>query len=158
MSYAHSRAYTASQIPPSLAHVEGIDQLTPSQVRLLEKQQEYHGLLELRRASLSMLERMEELARMSSVMADGGEAIGSVLRNWPHVFSILNLFREFSCLPFLVRSTYGSSMLLPTPAAMQAPTTKTSQDDDEPELKAQSIPPLVRIPYTQNAEQAEDHQ
>lgn len=100
MSYAHSRASTASQVPPSLAHVEGIDQLTPSQVRLLEKQQEYHGLLELRRASLSMLERMEELARMSSVMADGGEAIGSVLRNWPHVFSILNLFRESSCLCF----------------------------------------------------------
>ncbi|KAJ9112172.1 hypothetical protein QFC20_002353 [Naganishia adeliensis] len=135
MSYAHSRASTASQIPPSLAHVEGIDQLTPSHVRLLEKQQEYHGLLELRRASLSMLERMEELARMSSVMADGGEAIGSVLRNWPHVFSILNLF-----------------------PAMQAPTTKPSQDDDEPESKAQSIPPLVRIPYTQSAEQTEDHQ
>lgn len=97
MSYAQSRASTASQIPPSLAHIEGIDQLTPSQVRLLEKQQEYHGLLELRRASQSMLERMEELARMSSVMADGGEAIGSVLRNWPHVFSILNLFRKSCC-------------------------------------------------------------
>lgn len=98
MSYSHSRASTASQIPPSLAHVEGIDQLTPSQVRLLEKQQEYHGLVELRRASLNMLEKMEELARMSSVMGDGGEAIGSVLRNWPHVFSILNLFRKSSRL------------------------------------------------------------
>lgn len=95
MSYNNPRASVASHIPPSLAHVEGIDQLTASQVRLLEKQQEYHGLQELRRASATMLERMEEIARMSSVMADGGAAIGSVLRNWPHVFSILNLFREF---------------------------------------------------------------
>jgi DASH complex subunit DAD2 len=84
----------ASHVPPSLAHIEGIDQLTPTQVRLLEKQQEYHGLVELKKASLNMLGKMEDLARMSSVMADGGEAIGSVLRNWPHVFSILNLFRE----------------------------------------------------------------
>lgn len=94
MSYNNPRASVVSHIPPSLAHVEGIDLLTASQVRLLEKQQEYHGLLELRRASATMLERMEELARMSSVMADGGAAIGSVLRNWPHVFSILNLFRK----------------------------------------------------------------
>jgi hypothetical protein len=97
MSYNNPRGSVASHIPPSLAHVEGIDQLTASQVRLLEKQQEYHGLQELRRASATMLERMEELARMSSVMADGGAAIGSVLRNWPHVFSILSLFREFGC-------------------------------------------------------------
>jgi hypothetical protein len=91
MSYNNPRGSVASHIPPSLAHVEGIDQLTASQVRLLEKQQEYHGLQELRRASATMLERM------SSVMADGGAAIGSVLRNWPHVFSILSLFREFGC-------------------------------------------------------------
>ena len=65
-----------------------------------------------------MLVRVEELARMSHVMADGGAgehssarvvdvvklielgphvfrcgtAVGSVLRNWNQVFSILNLF------------------------------------------------------------------
>jgi len=71
-----------------------------------------------------MLERVEELARMSHVMADGGAgeralvgtsrrrgqtdrvgsvrlrcgtAVGSVLRNWNQVFSILNLFGK--CLP-----------------------------------------------------------
>ncbi|GHJ88439.1 hypothetical protein NliqN6_4841 [Naganishia liquefaciens] len=135
MSYSNPRASVVSHIPPSLAHVEGIDLLTASQVRLLEKQQEYHGLLELRRASATMLERMEELARMSSVMADGGAAIGSVLRNWPHVFSILNLF----------------------PATQISATTST-QDDGESETKVQSIPPLVRIPYTQNGQQAEEQQ
>ncbi|KAJ9105188.1 hypothetical protein QFC19_003648 [Naganishia cerealis] len=129
MSYNQPRASMASHIPPSLAHIEGIDQLTPTQVRLLEKQQEYHGLVELKKASLNMLEKMEDLARMSSVMADGGEAIGSVLRNWPHVFSILNLF-----------------------PAVQAPKPNNVQEDDEPDAKAESIPPLVRIPFTQMAD------
>lgn len=56
-----------------------------------------------------MVQRVEKLAGMSSIMADGGEcashgtmrriiadegALGQVLKNWPHVFSVLNLFGE----------------------------------------------------------------
>ncbi|KAJ9106243.1 hypothetical protein QFC21_001388 [Naganishia friedmannii] len=135
MAYNQPRASTASHVPPSLAHIEGIDQLTPTQVRLLEKQQEYHGLVELKKASLNMLAKMEDLARMTSVMADGGEAIGSVLRNWPHVFSILNLF-----------------------PAVQAPKPNNAQDDDEHDTKAETIPPLVRIPFTQMTDAQSERQ
>lgn len=46
--------------------------LTPTQLRLLEKQQEYASLQALKEASGLMLDRVEELARMSHVMADGG--------------------------------------------------------------------------------------
>jgi hypothetical protein len=100
-----------------------LSNLTPTQIRLYEKQQEHASLQALKEASGQMLERVEELARMSHVMADGGVgecffgqetivdirvsggvlirtvwvmrdvlAVGSVLRNWNQVFSILNLF------------------------------------------------------------------
>jgi hypothetical protein len=84
--------------------------LPPSLQNLLHKQQEHAGLQALKEASATMLERVEKLAEMSNVMADGGEggratfrswkhmliciAVGNVLRNWPHVFSILNLFGQ----------------------------------------------------------------
>ena len=89
-----------------------ITSLPPSLQNLLRKQQEYAGLQALREASAELLARVETLAEMSNVMADGGEgasstdvpegtsltssfsAVGAVLRNWPHVFSILNLFGE----------------------------------------------------------------
>lgn len=84
-----------------------ITSLPPSLQILLQKQQEHAGLQALREASAELLERVEKLAEMSNIMADGGEgqieilkdlmtdsslAVGAVLRNWPHVFSILNLF------------------------------------------------------------------
>lgn len=89
--------------------------LTPSLQTLLQKQQEHAGLQALREASAELLARVEKLAEMSNIMADGGEggsprvwctftitrsmlkdvAIGDVLKNWPHVFSILNLFGGF---------------------------------------------------------------
>jgi DASH complex subunit DAD2 len=68
--------------------------LTATQLRLYEKQQEYASLLALRQASGQMLDRVEELGKMSQIMADGGQAVSSVLRNWNQVFSILNLFGE----------------------------------------------------------------
>lgn len=46
--------------------------LTPTQLRLLEKQQEYASLQALKEASGNMLERIEQVAKMSNVMADGG--------------------------------------------------------------------------------------
>jgi hypothetical protein len=92
--------------------------LSTAQQILLQKQKEHAGLQALRESSAALLERVEKLAEMSNVMADGGEgelpsaaisvfgapihcrnniwltkvAVGSVLRNWPHVFSILNMF------------------------------------------------------------------
>jgi hypothetical protein len=49
-----------------------LSNLTPTQIRLYEKQQEHASLQALKEASGQMLERVEELARMSHVMADGG--------------------------------------------------------------------------------------
>lgn len=48
-------------------------QLTRGQHILLQKQQEHAGLQALREASAGLLERVEKLAEMSNVMADGGE-------------------------------------------------------------------------------------
>ncbi|WVF71392.1 hypothetical protein IAT40_006196 [Kwoniella sp. CBS 6097] len=94
--------------------------LSPSYQVLYQKQQEYAGLQALKEASGDLLQRVEKLAEMSNIMADGGEAVGGVLRNWPHVFSILNLFDK--------------------PA--ERPT--TPDQDDEPE---EPLPVLVRLPY-----------
>ena len=88
--------------------------LSASHQILLQKQHEHQGLLALRDASTELLEQIEKLASMSNIMADGGEgtssetlpalsasdlcadgaflAIGQVMKNWPHVFAILNLF------------------------------------------------------------------
>ena len=48
-------------------------QLSPAHYILLQKQQEHAGLEALREASAGMLERVEKLAAMSNIMADGGE-------------------------------------------------------------------------------------
>ncbi|OCF36784.1 DASH complex subunit DAD2 [Kwoniella heveanensis BCC8398] len=94
--------------------------LPPSYQVLYQKQQEYAGLQALKEASGDLVQRVEKLAEMSNMMADGGEAVGGVLRNWPHVFSILNLFDKPS-----EKST-------------------TLDQDDEPE---EPLPVLVRLPY-----------
>jgi DASH complex subunit DAD2 len=47
--------------------------LPPSHQLLLQKQQEHLGLLELREASAQVVARVEALAEMGNVMADGGE-------------------------------------------------------------------------------------
>lgn len=89
MSYSRpssSTAHSSSTTP----------QLTPTQLRLYEKQQEYASLLALRQASGQTLEKVEELGKMSAIMADGGAAVGGVMRNWNQVFSILNLFGELT--------------------------------------------------------------
>lgn len=66
-------SYSRPSVPSSLSHLlPAQHDLTPSQLRLLEKQQEYASLQALREASGNMLARVEELARMSNVMADGG--------------------------------------------------------------------------------------
>lgn len=75
MSRASSAPLAASSIPPTiqaLAQQAGA-QLTPTQLRLLEKQQEHAGLQALKEASGNLLEKVEELAKMGNVMADGGE-------------------------------------------------------------------------------------
>jgi DASH complex subunit DAD2 len=61
---------------PSSSHKSSIlpsQNLTPSFQILLQKQQEHAGLQALREASAEMLARVEKLAEMSNVMADGGE-------------------------------------------------------------------------------------
>ena len=58
---------------PSNALPASITSLPPSLQVLLQKQQEHAGLQALREASAEMLQRVEKLAEMSSVMADGGE-------------------------------------------------------------------------------------
>ncbi|KAE8537920.1 hypothetical protein D1P53_005981 [Cryptococcus gattii VGV] len=116
--------------------------LPPSLLNFYQKQQEYAGLQALREASADLVARAEKLAEMSNIMADGGEAIGGVLRNWPHVFSILSLFtaqmeqasgdrsrqedeEDEEPLPCLVRLAYGGE----TPSVEgSAPTTTTASD------------------------------
>ena len=58
-----------------------LSNLTPTQIRLYEKQQEHASLQALKEASGQMLERVEELARMSHVMADGGAGECSLSNN-----------------------------------------------------------------------------
>ena len=47
--------------------------LSPSHHILLQKQQEYAGLVQLREASAELLNKVEKLSEMSHIMADGGE-------------------------------------------------------------------------------------
>jgi DASH complex subunit DAD2 len=47
--------------------------LSPSLQILWQKQQEYSGLQALKEASGDMVARVEKLAEMSHIMADGGE-------------------------------------------------------------------------------------
>jgi hypothetical protein len=49
--------------------------LPPSLQILFQKQQEYSGLQALREASADMVARVEKLAEMSHIMADGGEGM-----------------------------------------------------------------------------------
>ena len=60
---------TSSQSTPTLP-----PNLPPSYHVLLQKQQEHAGLQALKEASAEMLQRVEKLAEMSNVMADGGES------------------------------------------------------------------------------------
>lgn len=47
--------------------------LSPSYQILYQKQQEHAGLQALRETSANLLEKVEKLAEMSNIMADGGE-------------------------------------------------------------------------------------
>jgi len=49
--------------------------LPPSLQILYQKQQEYSGLQALKEASGEMVSRVEKLAEMSHIMADGGEGL-----------------------------------------------------------------------------------
>jgi hypothetical protein len=60
-------------LPASQASGLAGTNLTPSLQTLLQKQQEHAGLQALREASAELLARVEKLAEMSNVMADGGE-------------------------------------------------------------------------------------
>lgn len=75
MSRASSAPLAASSVPPTIQALaqQANTQLTPTQLRLLEKQQEHAGLQALKEASGNLLEKVEELAKMGNVMADGGE-------------------------------------------------------------------------------------
>lgn len=53
---------------------------TSSQLMLYQKQQEHAGLQALGAASAQLVERVEKLVEMSSVMADGGEGESDILR------------------------------------------------------------------------------
>ena len=54
-----------------------ITSLPPSLQILYQKQQEHAGLQALRESSAELLERVEKLAEMSHVMADGGEGVST---------------------------------------------------------------------------------
>lgn len=49
--------------------------LSPSYQILYQKQQEHAGLQALRETSATLLERVEKLAEMGNIMADGGEGM-----------------------------------------------------------------------------------
>ncbi|WOO85646.1 DASH complex subunit dad2 [Vanrija pseudolonga] len=99
-----------------------VSTLPPSLQLLHQKQQEYASLQALREESARLVERVEKLAEMSNVMADGGAAIGSVLASWPYVFKILEQIGE---------------------GRAPAPT----EDADE-----EAVPVMVRLPYTNESE------
>jgi len=60
---------------PKTSLPASVTSLPPSLQILLQKQQEHAGLEALREASAELLERVEKLAEMSNVMADGGEGV-----------------------------------------------------------------------------------
>ncbi|WWC89261.1 uncharacterized protein L201_004182 [Kwoniella dendrophila CBS 6074] len=109
--------------------------LPPSLQILYQKQQEYAGLQALREASAELVQRVEKLAEQSNIMADGGEAVGGVLRNWPHVFSILNLFAQQQA---------------------EALSNQSRQEDEQEEQEP--LPVLVRLPYGGETSNKDGHE
>jgi DASH complex subunit DAD2 len=63
--YASASSHPAAELD--------ISNLPASYHTLLQKQQEHAGLQALKEASRDMVKRVETLAEMSNVMADGGE-------------------------------------------------------------------------------------
>ncbi|ORY21107.1 DASH complex subunit Dad2-domain-containing protein [Naematelia encephala] len=115
----------SSSLPAQQRQSLNPQSLPPSLQILLQKQQEHAGLQALKESSAELLQRVEKLAEMSNIMADGGEAIGAVLKNWPHVFSVLNLFDK-------------------PPSPPSSPSRTTDRLDEEP---PEPLPQLVRLPY-----------
>ena len=76
-------------------------------------------------------------------------AVGAVLRNWPHVFSILNLFGEYGMYPYealIVAKSSSSRLDKPlSPPSSPSQMAKRGDEADEP------IPQLVRLPYAGEA-------
>jgi hypothetical protein len=63
-----------ASLPPSENKPLNPQSLPPSLQILLQKQQEHAALQALKEASGSLVERVEKLAAMSNIMADGGES------------------------------------------------------------------------------------
>lgn len=87
-------------------------QTNSAAAKLLEKKKEFDAVSALERASALYLERIEGIGDDCDIMADAGQgnAIcrmksehyvdvtsvhGQVLEQWPRMFQILNLFREW---------------------------------------------------------------
>ncbi|KAL1405373.1 DASH complex subunit dad2 [Vanrija albida] len=111
-----------------------VSTLPPSLQLLHQKQQEYASLQALREESARLVARVEKLAEMSNVMADGGAAIGSVLASWPYVFKILE---QIGALCAAAKLTTGEG---------RAPAPPEAEADDE------AVPLMVRLPYTNESE------
>ena len=130
---------------------------------LLQKQQEHAGLQALKEASAEMVQRVEKLAEMSSVMADGGEseyfggrwggvrrgawltsALGQVLQNWPHVFSIINLFGKYPQIRLALAVRLCSEH---ADRPQETPTSPGGTPQHDEEELAEPVPPLIRLPY-----------
>ena len=73
------------------------------------------------------------------VQADPRSAIGEVMKNWPHVFAILNMLGYF-LLP-----------VKPTPSTADLNADKPSEGAVDGEVDP--IPKLVRLPYTEDDSQ-----
>jgi hypothetical protein len=65
-------------------------------MKLLEKQQEHASLQALKEASGHLLERVEELAKMGNVMADGGEGAFSPTMSFV-TFEVLKMPLGITC-------------------------------------------------------------
>jgi DASH complex subunit DAD2 len=130
---------------------------------LLQKQQEHAGLQALRESSAALLQRVEQLAEMSNIMADGGEgmfgllsvserdekakelAVGAVLRNWPHVFSILNMFGELRYCDGIGGGEANSA------EPPQPPPSDPNDPQPAEEEPQEPLPQLVRLPYNSDS-------
>ncbi|GMK57240.1 hypothetical protein CspeluHIS016_0400740 [Cutaneotrichosporon spelunceum] len=117
-----------SNIPPEVAN-------NPTLLRLYHKQQEHSGLQALKEATERMLSKADKLAEQSTMMADGGKAIGEVLQHWAYVQSILGRIKEHAVntdddeepepLPMMVRLAYTGEGKAQQQAAREVTPRKT---------------------------------
>lgn len=108
-------------------------------------------------------------------MADGGEAVGNVMKNWPRVFEILNLLSErtsyslssiqgfvlHSLINIVYRMMYDhldQSVTMTNPPHPTDPNASmnTTVDESHSAKQSEPLPQLVRLEFGGSTEEIED--